>query len=235
MATDGLADRPWLLLPGTLCTSAVFDAFLDALAVPSCRRQSVELNRPTVEDYAEILADLSEDTVVCGFSLGAIVAAHNADRMKAHRLVLFGFNPFCDPPDRESGRHILARDVAELGGGAALTLRTPDLHGPAPDVARQLIYDMADATSDWIDAQTALALGRPNALAALSHTRIPVRVLTGSQDAISPPAQGRAAAQAAPDGQFCLLDGLGHYALIEDPIACADALMKMEETVHDTA
>lgn len=233
MATDDLTGRPWLLLPGTLCTSMVFDGVLEALGVGPDQCQTLLPDCPDISDYHDICARSGPDTVVCGFSLGAILAAHWADRLTAHRLVLFDLNPFADDPSKAKGRHDLAHDVATLGGAEAMASRLPPLSGATPDLARATILEMADHTAHLIDAQTQLALSRPGALKALSQARMPVLSLTGSEDTAAPPAQGRAAADAAPNGQFSPLAGLGHFALLEDPKACAVALTRMNDAIHD--
>ncbi len=230
MGTDGIPDRPWLLLGGTLCTDAVFDGLLGALEVPAAHRRYVPLQWPAIADYAQVFEDLSEDTIVCGFSLGAIVAAHYADRMAAGRLVLFGVNPFADDPARAPARHDLARDVGTLGGAAALTARAPEVFGPKPDITRALIYEMADQAAPLIGLQTRLALTRSGAVPALARARMPVLAMTGALDQSAPPGYGIAAAEAAPKGQFQSLEGLGHFALLEDPDACAAALVPFLES-----
>ncbi len=233
MGTDGIADRLWLLLGGTLCTEAVFDGLLEALKVPAARRQYVTLGRPRISDYDEVFEDLPPDTIVCGFSLGAIVAAHFADRMAARQLILFGLNPFADDPTKAPSRHDLARDVSTLGGAAALTARAPEVFGPAPDETRAMIYQMADEAADLIGPQTRLALTRPGAVPALARAQMPVLALTGSLDQSAPPGYGMAAAQAAPLGHFMSLEGLGHFALLEDPDACAAAVVPFLKADHD--
>lgn len=229
MGTDDLHLRPWLLLPGTLCTGAVFDRFLDALGVPVKLRQPVSLNHPTVEGYGGLLAGLSKETVVCGFSLGALVAAHHAHRMRASRMILFALNPFADQADRAGGRHALAREVAEKGGAVALAPRLPTLHGANPGAVRTAILAMADASAKDIDAHTRLALGRPGAMNALARAKPRLSILTGTEDHLSPVAMGQAAAQVAPHGCFHALPQLGHYALLENPEACAMAVHGMQE------
>lgn len=233
MAIEGLSDRPWILLPGTLCTSAMFDPFLDALGVAKANRRYIELDRPSVADYRGAFEIVTADTVVCGFSLGAIVAAHAADRMTPYSLVLFGLNPFADDPNKAQGRRALFDDVKRMGGAAALQGRGPDVYGPTPDQTRNAIFLMADQAAHLIEVQTQLALWRPGALPALAQSTAPVLCLTGSHDNAAPSAQGRAAAQSTPGGQFCELDGLGHFALIEDPDACAKAARSLHEARHD--
>lgn len=231
MAIEDLRERDWLLLPGTLCTAEVFTGFLDALEVPRARRITVTLRHPAVEDYADFLADRSRGAVLCGFSLGAIVAAHLADRCEAALIVLFGLNPFADDPAKAPGRRQLARDVASIGGARALMPGLPSLGGPAPETARATILAMADAAAGHISAQTSLALTRPGALEALSRACAPVLVMTGSEDRMAPVTQGQAAADAAPLGRFTQLPGLGHYALLEDPMVCARAFLKLEKAL----
>ncbi|MEN8841471.1 MAG: alpha/beta hydrolase [Octadecabacter sp.] len=234
MATDDLSKRPWVLLGGTLCTDLLFESLLDTIGVPTSRCRYVPLHLPTIEDYGSVFRDLPHDTVVCGFSLGAIVAAHYADRMSVHQLILFGVNPFADDPANATNRHDLAKQVNTLGGAEALRARAPEVFGSTPDQTRAMIYKMADTAEDMISAQTRMALTRPGAVPALARAKMPVLAITGSNDKSTPPNYGRAAAQAAPRGQFVALEGLGHFALLEDPQACATAVSRATKVTHDT-
>lgn len=227
MAIDPSDGRRWVLLPGTLCSGCVFGAFLDALGVPETARHAIVLRHPRVEDYLEELAAACvPGAVVCGFSLGAIVAAHLADRLPARAFLFFGLNPHADRPETRDTRLDLARDIARIGGAKALATRLPQLSGPAPDQARAMILDMADDTQDLIGAQTDLALSRPGALPALARAQVPAGFLTGTHDTSAPLAQAQAAAKAAPSGHLVPLPGLGHFALVEDPGACGQAVAR---------
>lgn len=231
MGTEATDGRPWVLLPGTLCTGAVFDGLLDALGVPMNARRVIDLQHSQLEDYVADLTDAVEPTaIVCGFSLGAIVAAHLADRMDVSQIVLFGLNPHSDDPAKREGRLSLALDVATKGGAAALADRLPPLAGPDAHRAQALVLSMADEAQQWIEAQTAIALNRPGAFEALTRARCPVTMLTGTNDEQAPLSQAHEAAIAAPQGWVVPLDGLGHYALVEDPDACADALSNIWKT-----
>ncbi|UWQ94804.1 alpha/beta hydrolase [Rhodobacteraceae bacterium M385] len=225
MGIDPSDGRRWILLPGTLCTGAVFDGFLDALKVPRTARCFVDMEWENVGDYAAVLDDVAApDAIVCGFSLGAIVAAHLADRLDVSALLLFGLNPHADDPAKRDERLELARDVAAIGGNAALTGRLPPLAGNDPEQARAFVLSMAHDTQRFIEAQTALALGRPGALSALAGAACPVSMMTGTDDQQTPLSLAQEAAAAAPNGRAVALDGLGHYALVEDPITCARAV-----------
>ncbi|MCU4651812.1 alpha/beta hydrolase [Roseibacterium sp. SDUM158016] len=225
MAIDPADGRPWVLVPGTLCTGAVFGPFLDALGVPPGARHTVDLRHPEIGDYLGPLTALGDPrAIICGFSLGAIVAAHLADRIEAAECLFFGLTPRADDPAKRDGRLALAADVARLGGAAALGPRLGALAGPDPEAARARILAMADETAGCIEAQTRLALERPGALPALARAAIPVTILTGTDDVQAPLALAREAAEAAARGRVVPLTGLGHYALVEDPASCARAV-----------
>ena len=234
MAIDLLRSRHWILLPGTLCTEAVFGPMLDCLKVPTAQRHGVTIDRAELSDYAALMQPI-QGSIICGFSLGAIIAAHLADRLAASRIILFGLNPLADDPTKAGERHALARDVVTLGGSAALGRRLPPFGGRDPEATRSAVHAMADETATFIDAQTQLALSRPGALPALGRARCPVHCLTGNADVMAPPALGKMAAEAAPMGQFHVLDGLGHYALLEDPMACAESVRMMEASLDHAA
>lgn len=232
MAIDLADGRPWILLPGTLCSGRVFTALLDALGVPQDARHVIALGHPQVEDYrAELEAACTQDSVICGFSLGAIVAAHMADQLPAREYFLFALNPYADRPDKRADRLSFATDVRQLGGAEAMASRLPPLAGPQPDLARDMILQMADETAALMPAQTELALTRPGALDSLSRSRAPVSLFTGSRDGWAPIALARDVAQAAPLGRVQTLPELGHYALVEDPDACCQAV---ESRFNDT-
>lgn len=115
MGIEDLQDRDWLLLPGTLCTEEVFTGLLDTLGVPAKRRKPIRLSLPHVDDYADTLASSADGVVLCGFSLGAIVAARHVDRVRAFRSILFGVNPHADDPAKAAGASRVGNRRAHAG------------------------------------------------------------------------------------------------------------------------
>jgi pimeloyl-ACP methyl ester carboxylesterase len=155
------------------------------------------------------------------------VAAHLVDRMPAASCLLFGLNPRADDPAKRQGRLDLLHDVVQRGGGAALAPRLAPLAGADPAGARARVLAMAEKATPHIHAQTQLALNRPGALGALERARMPVTLLTGTHDAQAPLALANEAARQTPLAQVVPLPGLGHYALVEDPAACARAVAQL--------
>lgn len=226
MDIETLSTSRWILLPGTLCNASVFDRFLDLFHVAHHNRIELPLSKPAINDYLHFFEhDVEPGDIICGFSLGAIVAAHYAHKLdQASALFLFALNPHKDDPAKAPGRIALQNDVHQNGGRLALQQISPTLNGSTPDKALSQILAMAEQTTKHIDAYTGLALSRPGALDSLQKCRIPVYALTGEQDEQASPACASIVAGAAPMGKYCLLAGLGHYALLEDPAACAAAV-----------
>lgn len=222
----GFTRQNWLLVPGTLCTPAIFEPLLKALEVPTENRDALTLDQPSIAAYRERLpARAAPGSIVCGFSLGAIVTAHCADLLAhVHAIVLFGINPYADAPERRAGRLSMRDQVAAKGARGFVEANPPPLFAGDVATARAAIAAMAAETETHLPAQTELALSRPSALPALNQCVTPVIILAGTNDTMTPLAQAAVAAEAAPYSQTIALDGLGHYALLEDPGACAKAL-----------
>lgn len=223
---DAARSARWVLLPGTLCTGAVFAPMLDALGVPAARRQVLTLDLPAVEGYGERLAaEVQGGEIVCGFSLGAIVAAHNLPALaRARAVVLLALNPGPDAPGGRARREAVRDRV--LAGGARDWVRESWPAMAATDVAalRARVAEMAEASAPLIAAQTELAATRPGAAAALGATPLPLVLVTGAADRQTPAGPLRPIAGAAPSAALRVVPGLGHFALLEAPDRVAAAV-----------
>lgn len=78
------------------------------------------------------------------------------------------------------------------------------------------------ATVGW--AQRAMA-ARPDSTDVLAAARVPVLIVVGEQDAITPPAAARAMAAVAAQAELVELPGAGHLSPAEDAAGFADALV----------
>ena len=82
--------------------------------------------------------------------------------------------------------------------------------------------DVAHAVEKSVDG----ILSAAPLLERLRGTSMPLLIVAGSEDPLAPPEQSRALLKARPDATFELLDGLGHYPMIEDPARFATCLKK---------
>lgn len=223
------SDR-WVLVPGTLCTPEVFAPVLKQLGVPPERQQVIEVSSPRVEDYdAPLRGAIKGGEVVCGFSLGAMILAHNLGALaKAKAVVLFALNPFPDAANRRAGREA-TRDRVLAGDAAGwVNEHWATMSRDTGETVKAQVINMAEAMSGNIVAQTDLALSRPGAVEQLSAAVTPLVFITGAEDSLTPPDAIQPIAKACRHAGLYVLDGLGHFALLEAPdrvaLAIADGL-----------
>jgi len=219
-------DDRWVLLPGTLCTPEVFAPVLDYLGVAADKRHVVEVDKPHVEDYAALLrAQVADGAVVCGFSLGAMVLAHNLDALaRARAVVLLACNPSPDPKANRANREAL-RDRVLAGGARDWVRESWQAMSAAPNPElREHVAAMADTTSHLIAAQTELAVSRPGAADQLAASPLPLVFVNGTKDQLTPPDRLRPIMQRATRATLQRPDGLGHFALLEAPKLVANAI-----------
>lgn len=216
----------WVLAPGTLCTQSVFEPVMEQLGVPTEERCPVSVDAPTVGDYSTRLARLiAPGSIACGFSLGALVLAHNLAALHAARaVVLLSLNPLADVPDAAPFRK-QARDRVLAGDARNWVFENWDRMSEFGDSAMlETVADMAEQASPLIEAQTALALSRPSAVEALVATEMPLVFVTGAQDKMTPPGPVVDIVRRAGRASVQILDGLGHFALLEAPDRVAEAI-----------
>jgi pimeloyl-ACP methyl ester carboxylesterase len=72
---------------------------------------------------------------------------------------------------------------------------------------------------------------RPDVTAMLPSILVPTLVLVGAVDAISPPAEMRAIAEAIPRAQFVEIPDAGHMTTMENPAAVNEALIAFLRTL----
>jgi len=84
-----------------------------------------------------------------------------------------------------------------------------------------IVAGVPAATIAW--AQRAMA-ARPDSTEVLAGTSVPVLVVVGELDAITPPEVARVMAATAPEAELVELPGIGHLSSAEDPDGFADAL-----------
>ena len=216
----------WVLVPGTLCTGRVFDPLLDALRVKHGDRHVITPDAPDVRDYdARLREAVKGGEIVCGFSLGALILAHNLGALKhARAVVLLASNPFPDPPGNRANREAVrdrvlagrARDWVFENWAAMSASMREDL--------REFVASMAEETVELIPEQTQLAASRPGAQDDLANTDLPLIFVTGTEDRLTPSNLLSTVVENVKDAQVHLIEGLGHFALIEAPDQVAKAI-----------
>ena len=215
----------WVLVPGTLCTDQVFDPLLDALGVSPGDRHVIAADAPHVQDYdARLREAVTGGEIVCGFSLGALILAHNLGALNAARaVVLLASNPHPDPSGNRANREAV-RDRVLAGGAQDWVVENwAAMSASTREDLRDFVASMAQETAHLIPAQAELAASRPGAADALADTDLPLVFVTGAEDRLTPSSLVESIAEKAKTAHLNVVEGLGHFALIEAPdhVACA--------------
>jgi len=180
----------------------------------------------------DVLTDLDaagiEQAIVGGVSMGGYVALNllrrHPDRVAG--LVLADTRSGADDDAARERRRAVA-ERADAGDVAA----GPDAIAPlVADTVSGLVRANLAAIAGAVPAasiawgQRAMA-ARPDSTGVLAATTVPVLVLVGDRDAVTPPPLAREMAAAAPEAELVELPGSGHLSPAEDPAGFADALI----------
>jgi len=174
-------------------------------------------------DLAEFLQGLGvcQSVTLCGLSMGGYVAweflAHH--RSMVRRLVMCNTKAAADSADIVRGRQLMAADVLRLGTSVAVERILPKLFSPSTEPDR--IQSWADRILRGDAAGVAAAqLGmasRRDMTDSLGSIDVPVLVVAGEHDAITPPREMKQMAQRIPSSRFNVVAAAGHLTPWEQP------------------
>jgi 3-oxoadipate enol-lactonase len=190
----------------------------------------------SIEDYADfldaILAALPAGgpAGLAGFSMGGYAALALA-RRRPERLRALALVDTRATPDDDAGR--VKRDeaiatVRSAGVAAIAESMLPRLLAPASlsngDLVERVRRIMLRQKPETIEADLTAMRDRPDASGSLSGLTIPTLVVVGEQDALTPPSDARAMADAIPGATLVAIPAAGHASPMERPGAVAKAL-----------
>lgn len=227
----------FVFLPGLACDQRMWEA---QVAVVPARLQPSTTDAHSRFDRIEAMADavLREHEgplLLCGASMGGMVAMEAA-RQAPDRIVglaLFGTNPRPETPDmyrlRESAIEIFergeARDVIEFNAHFAFH--------PAQSADKALVRRYVDMVLDGpaggaaqLIAQNRAVMHRPDARLHLAQLRVPVLVLCGDTDKLTPLDCSQEIVQLVPQAELTVLPQCGHMLTMEKPALVNEALGK---------
>ncbi|MGH2341060.1 alpha/beta fold hydrolase [Segnochrobactraceae bacterium EtOH-i3] len=225
-------------------------SFAGVLPLVSARRQAVAWDAPGYQgsaplgcrepdagSYALVLERMLEAVGIprihlVGHSLGAIMAARFAadypDRVASLTLASVALGHARLEPARRA--ELLANRLADLdtfGPRGLAEKRGPRLCGPhaSPKAIRAVIDTMAMVTPvGYRDAARLLAGADTLADVARLPADLPMQVVWGAEDVVTPPAANRKVVDARPGCGAVEIARLGHAFYVEQPAALADAL-----------
>ncbi len=185
--------------------------------------------RWTLEDCAADLEDVVRTcgAVPCaavGFSMGGYAVLALAERAPAaiRGFALVDSRAEADGEQARRDRTAAAARVGSKGTAWLVEEMIPRLLHPAnlegnPRLADEVRRLMSAQPAASVRAAILAMRDRPSRVDVVERLDGPFQVLTGSADGLTPPAEGRALAARAPQGEFHEIQGAGHLAPLERP------------------
>lgn len=234
MSNTAPPPTPWLFVPGHMC-----DARMWTGVQPAFRAAGVELMDADIslDDSIDAMAEralrlLDRPSVVCGFSMGGMVAL----RMQAFAperiagLALLDTNARADLPERarmrvEQQQRVRAGLLADVVGQEML----PHYFGRSGDLDPgfgSLILAMAEALGpDVFIRQSKAIRDRPDSTHRLRAIACPSIVLGGLNDRLCSAEWQRNMATRIKGAEQLLLPDVGHFAPLEAAAVVSEALL----------
>ncbi|MEW9547566.1 alpha/beta fold hydrolase [Nonomuraea sp. NPDC050783] len=179
------------------------------------------------DDVARLLDGEGIDRAVLGgLSMGGYVALafcrRHPDRLLG--LILADTKAVPDPAPARDNRERIARAVLEQGSEVLVSEVLPALIGPTTRERRAMVFGRVKGLVQsappgavaW--AQRAMA-ARPDSSETLAALKVPLLVVVGEEDELTPPAEAKAMAEAAPAGRLEVIPKAGHLSAVEQPEA----------------
>ena len=238
---------PLIFLHAFPMNQRMWDEQLEALK-PHCRVITLDLrgfgesqspnSSYSLEDMASdvraLMKHLSVDrAVIAGLSMGGYIAMafyrNYPDAVRA--LVLSDTRTVSDTDEGRSRRFLSAQKAAQEGPAAIARDMVPVLLGPTslkerPDVVERVTRIAESNPSRGIAAAQRAMAGRPDSTSLMSEARIPVLLIRGSEDALSPPSEMEAMQKNIPAATLKIIDRAGHLSNLEQPDLFNAALLE---------
>ncbi len=189
---------------------------------------------PSMEGYAaDVQAVLDaleiEMAVVGGLSMGGYIAlaVNRRSPERLSGLVLADTRSEADTPDGKAARMKMSALVRSEGVSAVADQMIPKLLGPSLDdtATVALVRSMIEDNSvEGVDRAIHAMMNRPDSTPDLSRLSLPVLVIVGEEDTLTPPADSESLQRRIDRSQLVVLPEAGHLSNIDAPDAFSTAL-----------
>lgn len=226
--------RPNLvLIPGLLCSRALFAAQVEGLASGADVTIGDTMQGRDFPTMARrILAAAPARFALAGLSMGGYVAfeilRQAPDRVT--KLALLDTSARADRPEQLKQRHLLIGMGRALGVRAVQAALLKFLIHPARLTDRPLVdtvLGMADTVGQQaFERQQAAIIGRPDNRPFLKEIRCPTLIIVGAEDALTPPKVAEEMHAGIAGSRVEVIPASGHLPTMEKPEAVNALLAK---------
>jgi pimeloyl-ACP methyl ester carboxylesterase len=222
---------PLLLVPGLLCSAALWRPQIEALgdvASPFIADTTADDSFAGMAKRA--LAIMPDRFALAGLSMGGYVAQEIMRQApeRVTRLALLDTSARSDSPEQHARRMGLI-ELSEKGQFKGVTPRLLPLlihHARLEDeVLTGVVMDMAETIGKaaFLRQQKAI-MGRPDGRGDLARISCPTLVLCGRQDALTPVALHEEIADLIPGSRLAVIEDCGHLSTLEKPRSVSAAM-----------
>jgi pimeloyl-ACP methyl ester carboxylesterase len=190
----------------------------------------------TLDMYADVLASTlkangQEKVVLVGHSMGGYMAfafaRRHADMLLG--LVLVATKAGADTEAGREGRYKQAAGVEEKGAQVVVEAMLPKLFAPStyeekPELVEQIRGTMMNQNRHGIIAALYAMASRPDSTPTMAKIKVPVLIISGTEDAIIPAAEADTMANGIKGSKHIAIEGAGHMLMLEEPEAFNSAL-----------
>lgn len=183
-----------------------------------------------LEAWARRVLGLVDGTFVpVGSSMGGYLGFElwRQARERIAALVLIGSRATADSPEQRAARDDSVRLLWERGAEAFWEGMAPNLFSTATE-GRVVAGARSIALEQPVEGLVATVetlRDRPDSRPTLAEIDVPVLVLVGEEDAVTPPADAAAMVDQLPDARLTRIAGAGHLLPVEQPGEVVDALL----------
>lgn len=237
---------PVVLLHGFPLSSRIWSPLRPAMAryarliTPDLRGHGLS-DKPSgsysMESLAHDIATLAdrlglETLVLGGHSMGGYItfrfAQHCPDRLLG--LILVDTRAEADTEEGKARRLKAIAQIRTEGAAAFLEEFLPGLIGPSSRTSNPALVDELKAMAVPLPDHVLVGclegmLERPDSRPLLRSLHLPVLVLVGEEDQLTPPSGARAMAEALPNAELVVIPQAGHTPSLEAPQAVAQAIL----------
>jgi len=165
-----------------------------------------------------------DKAVLCGLSMGGYISLNAVsnfpDRFDA--LILSDTHCIADTPETKEKRMIAIKSIRKDGVEKYADESIKNLFAPESFITRKKeianVKEMIIKTSEQSLCNTLLALsGRKETCSKLTEIKVPVLIMAGKEDKLTPPAAAQLMHEKIKDSFLNIIEHAGHLSNIENP------------------
>jgi pimeloyl-ACP methyl ester carboxylesterase len=233
-----MSTRPILVLvPGLAGDAVMWRSQIDALADWHPVVSDVHMRHASIEKMAaSLLADYSGSLILCGASMGGMVAMEAA-RQAPERIAGLALLGTTARPESQEMRRVREDAIRLFAQGHVSEVIEPNVHlafhpeAAKPEIVSAYLEFVLRAGAAQLIRQNRAVMARPDARAHLPRLDCPALVMCGDSDQLVPPDNSREIATLLRRSQLVIVPRCGHMLTMEQAAIVNAALVRWLESL----